>query len=50
MLDRLLHPAAVVVTEGESFRMREDKTRGGLPLAARPPRGRERREEVPAED
>ncbi len=50
MLDRLLHHAAVVVTEGESFRMREAKTRGGLPPAARPPRGRERREEVPAED
>jgi DNA replication protein DnaC len=30
MLDRLLHHAAVVVTEGESFRMREAKTRSGL--------------------
>ena len=50
MLDRLLHHASVVVTEGESFRMREAKTRGGLPPAARPPRGRERREEAPAED
>ena len=29
MLDRLLHHAVVVVTEGESFRMREAKTRGG---------------------
>jgi hypothetical protein len=44
------HNAAVVVTEGESFRMREAKTRGGLPHVARPMRGRERREEAPAED
>jgi DNA replication protein DnaC len=29
MLDRLLHHAAVVVTEGESFRMREASQRGG---------------------
>src|SRR5438128_354244 len=29
MLDRLLHHAVVVVTEGESFRMREAKQRGG---------------------
>ena len=29
MLDRLLHHAVVVVTEGESYRMREAKTRGG---------------------
>lgn len=29
MLDRLLHHAIVVVTEGESFRMREARTRGG---------------------
>jgi len=29
MLDRLLHHAVVVVTEGESFRMKEAKTRGG---------------------
>ena len=50
MLDRLLHHAAVVVTEGESFRMREAKTRGSLPTAPRPMRGRERREEAPAED
>ncbi len=27
LLDRLLHHASVVVTEGESFRMREAKTR-----------------------
>jgi DNA replication protein DnaC len=43
MLDRLLHHAVVTVTEGESFRMREAKTRGGLPPTLRP-----RREEVPA--
>ncbi len=29
LLDRLLHHAVVVVTEGESFRMREAKARGG---------------------
>lgn len=29
MLDRLLHHAVVVVTEGESFRMKEARTRGG---------------------
>jgi DNA replication protein DnaC len=29
MLDRLLHHAVVVVTEGESFRMREARQRGG---------------------
>ncbi len=29
MLDRLLHHAVVIVTEGESYRMREAKTRGG---------------------
>ena len=30
-IDRILHHAAVVVTEGESFRMNEAKTRGGGP-------------------
>lgn len=29
MLDRLLHHAVIVVTEGESFRMREARSRGG---------------------
>lgn len=29
LLDRLLHHAVVVVTEGESFRMKEARTRGG---------------------
>jgi DNA replication protein DnaC len=48
MLDRLLHHAAVVVTEGESFRMREAKTRGGLMPVVRPQHAP--REEVPAED
>ncbi len=33
LVDRLLHHAVVVVTSGESFRMREARTRGGgLPL------------------
>ena len=31
MLDRLLHHAVVVVTEGESYRMREAKNKGGRP-------------------
>ena len=29
MLDRLLHHATVVVTEGESYRMKEARSRGG---------------------
>jgi len=29
MIDRILHHAVVVVTEGESFRMKEAKTQGG---------------------
>jgi len=34
LVDRLLHHAVVVVTAGESFRMREARTRGGgLPLS-----------------
>jgi DNA replication protein DnaC len=32
MLDRLLHHANVVVTEGDSYRMREARTRGGTRL------------------
>jgi DNA replication protein DnaC len=35
MLDRLLHHATVVVTEGESFRMKEARARGGGRPAAR---------------
>ena len=35
LLDRLLHHAVVVATEGESFRMREARARGGGRL--RPP-------------
>ena len=31
LLDRLLHHAVVVVTEGESFRMKEGRTKGGGP-------------------
>ena len=31
MLDRLLHHATVVITEGESHRMRDARTRGGAP-------------------
>jgi len=33
LLDRLLHHATVVVTEGESYRMREARTRGGGMIA-----------------
>jgi DNA replication protein DnaC len=33
LLDRLLHHASIVVTSGESFRMREARQRGGT----RPP-------------
>jgi DNA replication protein DnaC len=29
LLDRIVHHATVVVTEGESFRLREARTRGG---------------------
>jgi DNA replication protein DnaC len=29
MIDRLLHHRFVVVTEGESFRLREARSRGG---------------------
>jgi DNA replication protein DnaC len=32
LLDRLLHHASVVVTDGESFRMREARTKGGTTL------------------
>ena len=38
MLDRLLHHAVVVVTEGESYRMREAKTKGGQPEPRAPER------------
>lgn len=31
MLDRLLHHAVVVVTDGESFRLKEARSRGGVP-------------------
>ncbi len=31
LLDRLLHHASVVVTDGESFRMRQARARGGTP-------------------
>ena len=31
LLDRLLHHASVVVTDGESFRMRQARARGGAP-------------------
>jgi hypothetical protein len=48
MLDRLLHHAAIVVTEGESFRMREAKTRGGLLPTLRPPHSPH--QEGPAKD
>jgi DNA replication protein DnaC len=32
LLDRLLHHASVVVTDGESFRMREARMKGGTTL------------------
>ena len=32
LIDRLLHHAVVFVTSGESFRMREARSRGGVPL------------------
>jgi DNA replication protein DnaC len=35
LLDRLLHHASVVVTDGESFRMREARTKGGTTLNKR---------------
>jgi DNA replication protein DnaC len=35
LLERLLHYAVVVVTEGESFRMKEARARGGAPRKAR---------------
>jgi DNA replication protein DnaC len=31
LLDRLLHHASVVVTDGDSYRMREARARGGTP-------------------
>ena len=36
LLDRLLHHAAVVVTEGESFRMKEARAKGGRPKPNKP--------------
>ena len=36
MLDRLLHHAHVVVTQGDSFRMREARSRGGHPQRPKP--------------
>ena len=36
MLDRLLHHAHVVVTEGDSYRMREARSRGGRPKTPKP--------------
>ncbi len=38
LLDRLLHHAVVVVTEGESFRMKEARSRGGASEEAWPSR------------
>ncbi len=40
LLDRLLHHAVVVVTAGESFRLRQARSRPGRPLTAQPPEGR----------
>jgi len=36
MLDRLLHHAHVVVTAGDSYRMREARTKGGTPKTPKP--------------
>jgi len=36
LLDRLLHHAVVVVTEGESFRMKEARSKGGRPKPNKP--------------
>ena len=36
MLDRLLHHAHVVVTKGDSYRMREARSRGGTPPPPKP--------------
>ncbi len=36
MLDRLLHHAHVVVTKGDSYRMKEARTRGGPPPTTKP--------------
>ena len=36
MLDRLLHHAHVVVTQGDSYRMREARARGGPPRPSKP--------------
>ncbi|HEY3943298.1 MAG TPA: ATP-binding protein [Acidimicrobiales bacterium] len=33
LLDRLLHHAHVVVTDGESYRMRQARTKGATPVA-----------------
>jgi DNA replication protein DnaC len=32
LLDRLLHHAVTVVTSGDSYRMKEARTRGGMPV------------------
>jgi hypothetical protein len=32
LLDRLLHHAVTVVTSGDSYRMKEARTRGGMPI------------------
>jgi DNA replication protein DnaC len=34
MLDRLLHHAVVVVTDGESYRMRQARTKGATPVTS----------------
>jgi DNA replication protein DnaC len=36
MLDRLLHHAHVIVTKGDSYRMREARSRGGAPRRPKP--------------
>lgn len=39
LLDRLLHHAVIVVTDGESFRMKEARARAGVPAATGERRG-----------
>lgn len=39
LLDRLLHHAVIVVTDGESFRMKEARSRAGMPRRAAPAEG-----------
>jgi hypothetical protein len=37
ILDRLLHHSHIIAVWGESFRMRDKRTKGGVDRAAKPP-------------